>query len=108
MRIKTGDKVIVIAGKNRGQGQEQVTGKVLSVDHKNETVIVEGVNLGTFHIKPRSMQDPGGLIQRERPIHVSNVMYYDEKTKSGSRIGYKIVDGKKVRYSKKSGEVIDK
>ena len=80
MRIKTGDTVIVIAGKNKGQGNEKTIGKVLSVDHKKNMVIVEGVNIGTFHKKPRGMQDPSGLIKKERPIHASNVMYFNQKT----------------------------
>lgn len=79
MKIRKGDTVAIIAGKDKGQGKDVKTGKVLSIDRKKETVIVEGVNVGTFHKKPRSVGDPGGRIQKERPIHISNVMYYDQK-----------------------------
>lgn len=106
MKIRKGDTVAIIAGKDKGQGKDVKTGKVLSIDRKKETVIVEGVNVGTFHKKPRGLGDPGGRIQKERPIHISNVMYYDQKAKAPSRIGFRFENGKKVRYSKKSGETI--
>lgn len=103
MKIRVGDKVEVIAGKDKGK-----QGEVLQTLPKQNRVIVEGVNMVTKHIKP-SQQDPeGGIITREAPIHVSNVAYYDEKAKSISKIGYEFVDGKKVRVAKKSGRQIDK
>lgn len=103
MKIRVGDKVEVIAGKDKGK-----QGEVLQVLHKEERVIVEGVNVMTKHIKP-SQQDPeGGIITKEAPIHVSNVAYYDEKAKATSKIGYTFVDGRKVRVAKQSGNQIDK
>ncbi len=102
MKIKTDDTVIVISGKDRGK-----TGKVKRVLPKEDRVIVEGVNMVTRHIKPRGPQEPGGIKKSEAPIHVSNVMYYDAKTKAPTRIGYKVENGKKVRVSKKTGAVID-
>lgn len=103
MKIRVGDKVEVIAGKDKGK-----QGEVLQTLPKENRVIVEGVNMVTKHIKP-SQQDPeGGIITREAPIHISNVAYYDEKAKSTSKIGFTFVDGRKVRVSKKSGNTIDK
>lgn len=103
MRIKKGDSVKVIAGKDRGK-----TGKVLRTFPKDERVVVEGVNIVTKHQKPQGPAKPGGINKTEAPIHVSNVMYLDAKTKKASRVGYKFENGKKVRFSKSSGEVIDK
>lgn len=103
MRVKKGDTVIVIAGKDKGK-----TGKVLRTDSKNNRLIVEGVHVATKHKKARGPQNPGGIFKTEQPIHVSNVMYYDSKNKKGSRLGYKINDdGKKLRVVKTSGEVIE-
>ncbi|MDO5725682.1 MAG: 50S ribosomal protein L24 [Tissierellia bacterium] len=102
MRIKTGDKVIVIAGKDKGK-----VGKVLKIMPREERVIVEGINMITKHMKTTSPQKPGGIKQLEAPIHISNVMYYDEKNKKGTRVGYKIDDqGQKSRFMKSSGEAI--
>lgn len=103
MKIKTEDTVIVISGKDRGK-----TGKVKRVLPKEDRVIVEGVNMVTRHIKPRGPQEPGGIKKSEAPIHVSNVMYYDAKSKKGVRIGYQIEDGKKVRIMRPAGTKIDK
>lgn len=100
MKIKTGDTVKVIAGKDKDK-----EGKVLSVDKKTGRVVVEGVNMVTKHAKPSASNQQGGIINREAPIDVSNVMYVQNgKT---TRIGYKVEDGKKVRVAKKTGEVID-
>lgn len=103
MKIKSGDTVIVIAGKDKGK-----TGKVLKTLAKENRVIVEGVNVQTKHKKARNPQDEAGLIKIEGSIDASNVMFYDEKTKKPSRIGYSIEGDKKVRISKKSGSKIDK
>lgn len=103
MKIRVGDKVQVIAGKDKGK-----QGEVLQTIAKDNKVIVEGVNMVTKHIKPSQTDTEGGIITREAPIHVSNVAYYDEKAKSISKIGYTFVDGKKVRVAKKSGTQIDK
>lgn len=102
MHIKKGDTVIVIAGNDKGK-----KGKVLSVDNKKQRVIVENVRMVTKHQKPSMKVQQGGIIHMEAPIHVSNVQLYDPKTKSGTRVGHKVLsDGKKVRISKKSGEEI--
>ena len=103
MLIKKGDTVIVTAGKDNGK-----TGKVLFAIPKKNRVIVEGVNMVTKHQKPSAKVQQGGIIHQEAPIHVSNVMYYEAKTKQGTRIGHKFLeDGKKVRVSVQTGEVLD-
>ena len=106
MKIKKGDKVKVIAGAYKGTVAE-----VLQTFPKEDRVLVEGVNMVKKHQKPTQSNPDGGIIEKEAKIHVSNVMAYDEKAKEASRIGYKFVeqkDGttKKVRYFKKSGNVI--
>lgn len=102
MHIKKGDTVIVIAGNDKGK-----KGKVLKIDNKKQTVIIENVRMVTKHQKPSMQVQQGGIIHMEAPIHVSNVQLYDPKTQSGTRVGYEERDGRKVRVSKKSGEVID-
>lgn len=101
MKIKTGDTVIVVAGQYKGK-----TGKVIETMPKKNKVIVEGVNIQTKHKKPRGPQEPGGIVKKEGPIDVSNVMFYDKKSNKGTKVGYKIEDGKKVRFAKASGETI--
>lgn len=101
MKIKTGDTVVVIAGKDKG-----VKGEVIKSIPKENKVVVKGVNIQTRHTKPRGAENPGGLVKSEGPIHVSNVLYYDSKSNKGSRIGYKIENGKKQRYLKTTGEII--
>ena len=101
LRIKKGDNVIVIAGNDKGK-----TGKVLSVDPAENRAIVEGVNLVSKHTKPNSKAPQGGIIKKEAPIHISNLSLIDPKSNTATRVGYKMVDGKKVRYAKKSGEEI--
>lgn len=103
MFIKKGDIVKVIAGESKGK-----TGTVLQVLHKSDRVVVEGVNIISRHTRPSNAHPEGGIIKKEAPIHISNVQYFDSKTNESTRIGYKVVDGKKVRYAKKSGNVIDK
>lgn len=103
MKIKTDDTVIVISGKDRGK-----TGKVKRVLPKEDRVTVEGVNMVTRHIKPRGPQEPGGIKKLEAPTHVSNVMYYDVKSKKGVRVGYQIEDGKKARIMRPAGTKTDK
>ena len=102
MKIKKGDTVKVIAGKDKDK-----EGKVIAVDQKNGTVLVEGVNMRTKHAKPSASNPEGGILHQEGPIDASNVMYYDSKAKAPTRIGYVIEDGKKYRVSKKTGEKID-
>ncbi len=101
MKIKKGDMVQVIAGKDKGK-----EGKVLSVNNKKHTVLVEGINMITKHAKPSMANQQGGIINQEAPIDISNVMYlHNGKT---TRIGFKIEGDKKVRVAKATGEVIDK
>ncbi|WP_134160657.1 50S ribosomal protein L24 [Alicyclobacillus sacchari] len=103
MRVKTGDKVVVIAGKDKAK-----SGRILKVFPSEGRVIVEGVNIVKRHSKPSPAHPEGGIIEKEAPIHVSNVALADPKTGQPTRIGYKFLeDGRKVRYSKKSGEVLD-
>ena len=100
-KIKKGDTVKVIAGKDKDK-----EGKVLTVDQKNNKVVVEGVNIIKKHMKPTQQDPDGKIIEREAPIHVSNVMLYDTKAKKASRVGYQVVDGKKVRVYKKTGNIV--
>ncbi len=102
MRIKTGDTVIVIAGKEKGK-----TGKVLRTLPKENRVIVENLNMITKHMKMRGPNHPSGIQKVEAPIHVSNVMYYDSSSKKGTKVGYKIEGDKKVRIAKSTGSKID-
>ncbi|KXT74763.1 LSU ribosomal protein L24p (L26e) [Streptococcus sp. DD10] len=101
MFVKKGDKVRVIAGKNKG-----VEAVVLTALPKVNKVVVEGVNLVKKHQRPTNELPQGGIVEKEAPIHVSNVQVLDKNGVAG-RVGYKVVDGKKVRYNKKSGEVLD-
>jgi large subunit ribosomal protein L24 len=104
-RIKSDDQVIVISGKDRGK-----RGKVLRVDPKKERVYVEGLNIVKRHQRPQqtaSGQTAGGVIEREGPIHVSNVMLIDPKDDKPTRVGIEIVDGKRLRVAKRSGQRLD-
>ena len=102
LRVKRGDTVMVISGKDRG-----TVGEILSVDPQKLRVVVKGVNVVKRHQKP-SAASAGGIVTSERSIHVSNVMHVDPKTQAPTRVGYKFLeDGRKVRVAKKSGEQID-
>lgn len=103
MHVKKGDKVMVISGKDKGK-----TGIILAAFPKQDRVLVEGVNIVKKHSKPSQVNPQGGIISQEAPIHVSNVMPVDPKSGNPTRVGYKTVDGKKVRVATKSGEVLDK
>ncbi|GGI18141.1 MULTISPECIES: 50S ribosomal protein L24 [Bacillaceae] len=103
MHVKKGDKVQVISGKDKGK-----QGVILAAFPKNNRVLVEGVNIIKKHSKPTQANPQGGIIEKEAPIHVSNVMALDPKTGVPTRVGYQLVDGKKVRIAKKSGELLDK
>jgi len=106
-RIKSGDEVIIIAGKSKGH-----VGKVLRVSE--ETVVVEGGNLIKKHVKanPQQSESRGGIITKEAPLHVSNVAHYNPITKKADKVGFKILDNggvsKKVRYFKSNNEIIDR
>ena len=97
MKIKKGDEVVVISGKYK-----VVKGQVLEARPSESRVVVAGVNRHKWHVKPTQNQ-PGHIIDREAPIHVSNVALVDPKTKKPTRVGYKVEKGKKVRVAKKSG-----
>lgn len=101
MRIKKDDTVVVIAGKDKGKA-----GKVVKAFPKENKVIVEGVNVQTKHQK-QTQKAKAEIKHVEGPIDVSNVMYYDSKSKQASKLGYTFNDGNKVRVAKKSGSVID-
>ena len=100
MKIKKGDMVKVIAGRDKDK-----EGKVIAVNRKNNTLLVEGVNMVTKHTKPSMQNQAGGIVQEEAPIDVSNVMLLHNG--QPTRVGFKFVDGKKVRFAKSTGEVID-
>ena len=101
MHVKKGDKVLVLSGKDKGK-----EGKVMSVNAKNHTALVEGVNMVTKHAKPSAANQQGGILHQEAPIDISNIAYVVKGDKT-SKIGYDFKDGKKVRVAKATGEVID-
>ena len=101
-KIRKGDKVVVITGKEKGK-----TGEVLSVLRDEARVLVQGVNMVKRHSRP-APGNPGGIIDKEAPIHISNVGLADPKTGKPTRVGFKILDGgRKVRVARRSGEPID-
>ena len=100
LHVKKGDKVMVIAGNDKGQ-----IGEILEVFPKKNRAIVDNINMVKKHQKP-TQDNPGGIIEMPAPIHISNLMLIDPKTGEPTRIGRKLVDGKLVRYAKKSGELI--
>jgi large subunit ribosomal protein L24 len=102
LKIKKGDQVVVLSGDDKGK-----TGEVVKAMPKEGRVVVQGVNLVKRHTKP-SQRAAGGIVTKEAPIHVSNVALVDTKSGKGTKVGYKEVDGRKVRFARKSGEVIDK
>lgn len=101
--IKKGDQVIVLAGRDKGK-----KGEVIRAMPKEWRVIVQGVNVVKRHTRP-SANSQGGILEKEAPVHVSNVAIVDPKTGGPTRVGFKVLeDGRKVRFAKKSGEVIDR
>ncbi len=108
VRIKSGDNVVVVGGKDRGK-----TGKVLRVEPKKNFVYVEGLNIIKRHQKPRQVagaqraEQVGGVIEKEGPIHISNVMLIDPKDGKPTRIGIEIEDGKRYRVARRSGTRLD-
>ena len=100
LKIKKGDTVKVIAGKDKDK-----EGKVVSIDRKTGRVIVEGINKITKHEKPSAANQNGGIVQKEAPIDISNVMYVHKG--KPTRIGFKIENGKKVRFAKSTGDIVD-
>ena len=101
MRVKKGDTVVVITGKDKGK-----KGNVLKVFPKANRVLVEGVNMITKHQKPSAINPQGGIINKEAPIHISNVMPFDSESGKGVRVRFDVKEGKKVRVSAKSGKEI--
>ncbi|WP_057585691.1 50S ribosomal protein L24 [Paraclostridium sordellii] len=101
MRVKKGDTVVVIAGKDKGK-----KGTVTKVFTKTNKVLVEGINVITKHQKPTAVNPQGGIINKEAPIHISNVMPVDPETGKGTRVRFEVKDGQKVRVSVKSGKEI--
>lgn len=103
-KIKSGDQVIMIAGKNKG-----AQGTVLRVLPQKERVVVEGVNMVKKHTKPNPQRGvEGGIVEKEASVHFSNVALYNPATKKADRVGFKTLeDGKKVRFFKSNGELVD-
>jgi large subunit ribosomal protein L24 len=108
MRVRRDDQVVVIGGKDRGK-----TGRVLRTDPKRGKVYVEGLNIVKRHERPRSVKDAqkggqvGGIVEKEGPIHISNVMLIDPGDNKPTRIGVRRGDGKRERYSKRTGASLD-
>jgi len=103
LRIKKGDNVVVITGRDKGK-----IGEVLRVLPADSRIIVQGINVAKRHTRPR-MGDPGGIVEKELTIHISNVAHIDPRSREPTRIGYKrLTDGRKVRFARRSGEVIDR
>jgi large subunit ribosomal protein L24 len=101
-RIRKGDTVVVIAGVSKGR-----RGEVLRMMPKADRAVVQGVAMATRHIKPRGMQEPGGIREQEAAIHVSNLMLVDPTSEKPTKVGFRILnDGQKVRVAKATGEVI--
>ena len=101
-RLRKGDDVVVISGRDKGK-----TGSILRVIRSEDRVIVDGINMVKRHTRPSQAQ-PGGIVNKEAPIHISNVALADPKDRSATRVGYKFLEGgRKVRVAKRSGEVID-
>ena len=104
MKIRKGDTVMVIAGDDKGK-----TGRVLSVDETKQRVLVEKVNFVKRHTKPRGQRAQGGILEKEAPLHLSNVMLYDPKAGRGVRVGMRLTkDGKRERISRATGDTLSK
>jgi large subunit ribosomal protein L24 len=103
-KIKKGDRVFVLTGKRTDKGKQ---GRVLRVIPTENRVLVEGINIVQRHTRPTQAAPQGGIVNKEAPIHVSNVALVDPKTGEPTRVGFRFEGGKKVRFAKKSGEVID-
>ena len=102
-RIRTDDEVVVISGKDKGK-----TGRVMRVDPAKQRVFVEGLNIVKRHSKPRpGTTEPGGVVEKEGPIHISNVMLLDPQDNKPTRVGVTHEDGKRFRVSKKTGNKVD-
>ena len=100
-KIKKGDKVQVLTGRSKGH-----TGEVLKVNPTENRAIVQGANVVKRHTRP-TQNSEGGIIEKEAPIHLSNIAHVDPKDDKPTRVGFKEIDGRKVRYAKRSGEALD-
>jgi large subunit ribosomal protein L24 len=102
MKIKKGDNVVVISGRDKGK-----SGEVLRVFPTESRLVVQGIHIARRHTR-QSMGNPGGIVEKELTIHVSNVAHIDPGSGKSTRVGYKDLDGRKVRFARRSGEVLDK
>ena len=103
-RLKKGDEVIVITGKDKGK-----RGQISAFSNKNkrQKVLVDGINMVKKHVKPNPQNnEPGGIVSREMPLDASNVMIYNPNSEKGDKVGFRLEEGRKVRYFKSTGEVI--
>ncbi len=100
-KIRKGDRVVVISGSDKGR-----RGEVLKVLRAENRVLVQGVNVAKRHTRPGPGQ-PGGIVEMEAPLHISNVAHIDPKTDKPTRVGYRMVEGRKLRVARRSGEAID-
>lgn len=100
-RLKKGDPVIITNGKNKGE-----FGEIEKIDSKKGKVFIAGKNISKKHQKPGQGSEEGGIIDKVMPLEISNVAYQDPKTKKATKIGYKLDDGKKVRFAKASGSIL--
>ena len=102
LKIKKGDNVVVISGRDKGK-----SGEVLRVFPAESRLVVQGIHIARRHTRQR-MGDPGGIVEKELSIHVSNIAHVDPQTRRPTRVGYKFLeDGRKVRIARRSGEVLD-
>jgi large subunit ribosomal protein L24 len=102
MKVRKDDEVAVLTGREKGK-----TGKIVKVFPDDETVLIQGVNMVKRHTRPAQGR-PGGIVEKEAPIHVSNVALIDPKDRKPTKVGYKTVDGRKLRFARRSGEMIDR
>ena len=103
LKIKKGDNVVVVSGRDKGR-----TGEVLRVFPEEGRLIVQGVHVAKRHTRAR-MGEPGGIVEKELTIHISNVAHVDPQSRKPTRVGYKFLeDGRKVRFARRSGEIIDR
>jgi len=101
-RIRKNDSVMIMAGKDRGK-----VGKVIRVHPSEGRAVVERLNMVKRHVKPRTPQDSGGILEKEASIHLSNLMFVDPQDGRPTRVGFKVVDGRKSRISRRTGNVLD-
>ncbi len=102
LKVRKDDEVVVLTGRDKGK-----SGKVIRVIPDELRVVVQGVNMVKRHTRP-AQGNPGGIVEKEAPIHVSNVAHMDPKDRTPTKVGYKTVDGRKLRFARKSGEMIDR